>query len=789
MEEEAHCFTGPRQVERGGHRAALDRRVEMPASKRKRKPTAKAQAAKATRTSGGTRASAARTQAAQRRANRVGQSTEQSEAAIEPNPNVGEEERGTEHSLVFDLEMLDLVAAAKKTADSKDIDKALRSNTNEVNDALRKLIVGTNVELREDLQDKNPLQLAAYAQDIGDAHSKIMELMTAETEENALVTALQDMIIVRRVLNGQVATHAEHQQDTEDSMGQLGDGERDAMTTEVTQGSANKLQEQEQRLQVMDVSGLIAKATELEVGEDIIDSTMGLKDMDERKSELIKLITEAGGSTDQGGDMWRANTLSTEQRQQVESMTFSQLNRLRVAINIQTDSWTQAVNSGDTTACAAVVTVALQDMSPVARSAALAAITAKSSKATNTVAKNVTDALMSAARREVIKAAGKATDAKAGHIASAKMIQAVMKSGARLPAPSRTLADDTFDQQKFKMALDNNDKATWTQMLADHETLIAQVLREAQGHSSTLNELIVAAQVESAQGKAPSLTNWIDMQPVAEPGSDYDGNVPRIKSKRLPAAYRNTFFPGQFDSDRKRSASDELDEAFDTEVAGKYDSDRVKSLKAEEAYKRLRQKHSFKSTQEWREAADRLEEYCANTLPPLLPAMSAELHAHQRYVRTLIEEMKVEGANEDTAVMKIFVIYDEEVRMKKAKATVDTCWTDEFTAIRTKYLTRPLRQLQRQTNAEVRKMNTELREQMTELKKRRGKTSDKSKAEELWERVKDIAGAEHKHLFLNKKGVCASYCVGSCKKSSSCWYSHHCLKCGKKGHSITDCKN
>ena len=36
------------------------------------------------------------------------------------------------------------------------------------------MVVSTNEELREDLQDKNALQLAAYAQDIGDSHSDIM---------------------------------------------------------------------------------------------------------------------------------------------------------------------------------------------------------------------------------------------------------------------------------------------------------------------------------------------------------------------------------------------------------------------------------------------------------------------------------------------------------------------------------------------------------------------------------------------------------------------------------------
>lgn len=150
----------------------------MPAGKRRRKPTAKAQAAKVARTTA-TRSAAGRTRstAASTRANANRRSTVPSEEPIEPNPNAGEDEGEQDVGLVIDLDMLDLVSAAKKKVEAKDIDKALRSKKTEVNAALRKLIVGSNEQLRNELQDKNVLQLAAYAQ----THSTNHILLTLHT--------------------------------------------------------------------------------------------------------------------------------------------------------------------------------------------------------------------------------------------------------------------------------------------------------------------------------------------------------------------------------------------------------------------------------------------------------------------------------------------------------------------------------------------------------------------------------------------------------------------------------
>ena len=81
---------------------------------------------------------------------------------------------------------------------------------------------------------------------------------------------------------------------------------------------------------------------------------------------------------------------------------------------------------------------------------------------------------MSVAHRELMQAAGKSRADKDGHVASAKMIQVVMKTGAPLPPPTTTAEQNTFDQNKFRAALDANDRATWTQMLADNNGTAAR---------------------------------------------------------------------------------------------------------------------------------------------------------------------------------------------------------------------------------------------------------------------------------------------------------------------------
>ena len=158
------------------------------------------------------------------------------------------------------------------------------------------------------------------------------------------------------------------------------------------------------------------------------------------------------------------------------------------------------------------------------------------------------------------------------------------------------------------------------------------------------------------------------------------------------------------------------------------------------------------------------------------------------YVRGLISEMRTAGVDEDPVTMKFYVLYDEEVRARRAKHTVHTAWTDKFAKIRKTFLTEPLRAHERKkrtaTETKVKRLEDRL-STLSAKKPRLNDTDDKMVA--AWNKLKDIPGAKKEHLMKNGKQIC----FGHCKKTdgctfSNCRFSHHCIKCGG-GHPAQKC--
>ena len=146
--------------------------------------------------------------------------------------------------------------------------------------------------------------------------------------------------------------------------------------------------------------------------------------------------------------------------------------------------------------------------------------------------------------------------------------------------------------------------------------------------------------------------------------------------------------------------------------------------------------------------------------------------------------------------MKVYVLYDEQVRVKRARATIQTAWTDDFTDIRRRYLTQPLKQHERQKQAERQQAMEQLQAkvQATERAVAAGPKRQKTGAETTgikstaWDRLSHIDGAKKEHLYVDKRRVCIGFCSKGGCDWKNCKFSHHCLKCGKKGHNTHECK-
>ena len=126
-----------------------------------------------------------------------------------------------------------------------------------------------------------------------------------------------------------------------------------------------------------------------------------------------------------------------------------------------------------------------------------------------------------------------ATGDKEGHTASAKMIKTVLESGGGLPAPSSNGGHKaTFDQQLFRKALDNSNRAVWTQMLADNPEMMRRVLQQAQGSSVTIDELTEAGRSQTQQGRS-AIVPWIEKEAVGEPLSTRSARISPIVAEIL----------------------------------------------------------------------------------------------------------------------------------------------------------------------------------------------------------------------------------------------------------------
>ena len=680
--------------------------------------------------------------------------------------------------------MINLYNAAKASADPTQVEAALR--TPNAKTELRDVIVSANEALRAKLVDKKtPAALRKLAEQLG-AETALVTAAAKIKSKNKKMRALQDIIIIQWELE---RTDVAKMQPREDDETEQGNEVLDDETGSDDDDDAEPAQAQSGMLKLMSTAELIDKATDMGIADSAIEKAMALKTDAERKQTLIDLILEPDTAT--GG------TLSDEQSAAIGKLTAMGLSRLRRRLAIPTSDWADAVAQAQCMdAMRALIIVSMQGMQQDEIGEALSAVGIASGKQQEVGATSddtdtprlVVRALMAAAKQEVMKAKGSVTG-RDGHIASAKMMKIVMETGGGLHPPREKAPNlNSFDQGKFKAALAASDRQTWTQMLADHPDLLKDVLKQAQGNSETIYELIQGAGKQTAQGA--SLSAWTSRE---QPASDWEGVAPRVKSAKLPQKYRNVFLPLQFDRERDYSVSELIDDIDDESTASRYDTEKAKELKNEEAYKKLRKEHKFQTLSDFRDATDRLEHYCGHTQPPILPPMSEELELHRVYVRNLINEMRTAGADADAKVMKLYVLYDEEVRIRRATNTVQTAWTDDFDKTRRAFLTIPLKLHDRKEREKSDKELKHLRDEITGLKAKKARlheTPDKSgnknanknanKQTAAWDKVKDLPGAKKQHLVKNGKQVCFHHCKldEGCKFTSSCHFSHHCLKCG-----------
>jgi hypothetical protein len=550
----------------------------------------------------------------------------------------------------------------------------------------------------------------------------------------------------------------------------------------------------------MDVEQLYEEAISLVENQDTIDSVMEIEDQSVVSERLISIIkTGRAVEDDEGAD--------EDTAERVRNLKFSSITAMRKSIGVADDEWTAAwKKTPSRTHHNELVAKTLAGMTAGERAKAFEAVSPADKPSTSTAPKSggipsaplaseIAEALLAATKHQLTEALANSADPKIKkeHIASAKMIRVVMESGGGLPTPSSKAAVTPFNQQKFQQALLTSDRKTWLQMLADHKDVVTQVLKLAKGKSATLNELMEAAQAETPQGaNTTALVAWVDQDPVSEPRAEWDGPRPRTRSKRLPAKYRNTILPLQFTDAREGMVSDILDEVEYKSAATKYDSDSQKSIKDLEAFDKARKEHRFKTTQDFRDAIDLLEEYCANTEPALMPEMSEELRDHRTYVRALTKEMNVQGANANVSVMTLYVRYDEAVRIKRAEATMGTSWTDDFQSMRMTYLTIPLQKLTQRRNEETAKKLASLEAELKTVRQRPppggGGGGGGGSLDRVWDRVKDIPGVKREHLKVKGKDICAGSCRGKCQFGQRCRFGHHCIKCGSTAHATPDCK-
>ena len=687
-----------------------------------------------------------------------------------------------------DVEIINLYNAAKASADPMQVEAALRAANAKTE--LRDIIVSANGALRAKLGDKKtPAALRKLAEQLG-AETALVTAAAKIKSKNKKMQALQDIIIVQWELE---RTDVAKMQPRDDDETEQGNEVLDDETGSDHDDDAEPAQAQSGALNHMSTAELFDKAADMGIAESAIEKAMALTTDVQRRQTLVDLILEPDTAT--GG------TLTDEQSAAIGKLTAMGLSRLRRRLDIPTSDWADAVAQAQCMeAMRALIIVSMQGMQQDEIGEALGAVGITSGKQHEVdaasgdadVPRQVVQALVAAAKQEVMKAKGSVTG-REGHIASAKMLKIVMETGGGLPPPREQAPSlNSFDQGKFRAALAASDRQTWTQMLADHPDLVKDVLKQAQGNSETINELIQGAGNQTAQGA--SLSAWISREPVGEPASDWEGVAPRVKSAKLPKKYRNVFLPLQFDRERDYSVSELIDDIDDESKASRYDTEKAKELKSEEAYKKLRKEHKFQTLSDFRDATDRLEHYCGHTQPPILPPMSEELELHRVYVRNLINEMRTAGADKDAKVMKFYVLYDEEVRIRRATNTGHTAWTDDFDKTRRNFLTIPLKQHDRKEREKSDKELKHLRDEITGLKAKKARlqeTTDKSgdkkanknadkKTAAAWDKVKDLPGAKKQHLVKNGKQVCFHHCKldEGCKFIDSCRFAHHCLKCG-----------
>ena len=525
------------------------------------------------------------------------------------------------------MAMIDLLNAAKDKVDAEDMDRAMANE--DTNKKLRELIVAANEEMRTKLTDKTTLSgLGDLAAELGAGEDLIAAASAGKDKKDKKMKRLQDVIIVQWEINRVNTTHAGSERDGAE-VDMQDDDDEDQEEDEVNQDSPTeeKVTEQENALEELDTGALMDKAIELGIDEAAVNAAMELELDEARRIVLIDLIMNPGGDSE--------HLLSAAQREALGKLTAVAMGKIRKHLQISDAAWAKAAaDKHCKKEMLQLVTDTLTngslDQAQVDAALRLTGIGGDNNEAPkqdDDTAKQVAEALMAAAKKELEKACG-AGGNKGGHIASAKVIKVVMESGGGLPASTSSgAAKVKFDKNKFKKALDAADRMTWQQMLADNPDMLQEVLKQAQGNSKTIDELVRAAQANTTQGRSLVLVSWVDRE-VDEPPAEWDGVRPRVKSSKLPKQFRNIKLPMQFDKGPSYSLSDLYDDIDDTSTASRFDSEKAKELKTEEAFAKLRMNHVFKTTADFREAVDRLERYLSHTQPPLMPRMSEEIELH-----------------------------------------------------------------------------------------------------------------------------------------------------------------
>ena len=140
-----------------------------------------------------------------------------------------------------------------------------------------------------------------------------------------------------------------------------------------------------------------------------------------------------------------------------------------------------------------------------------------------------------------------------------------------------------------------------------------------------------------------------DVDAAVEP-TEFDGMRPLLDLQKLPKV--NILFPRWF---HVRDA--DLDSALMAPPTGT-------GLETSGAGGELQ---DFTTVEEWFHAAVYLQQYACATTPPVLGVGDAA--QHMVYIMALREEMQSHGANEDSAVLNIFVKFDEKVRLHKVQVS------------------------------------------------------------------------------------------------------------------------